>query len=59
MLVMIEDTILLIEQDDDDSCVSIELQKKKKYWTYAQYKLGLYDEENDSFMFVEFIKVKN
>ena len=48
---------MLSNIEDNDDCISFELYKKKKYATWIMFNFGVYDEEEDSFLTLEFIKV--
>jgi hypothetical protein len=57
MLVMIGDNLILIDKQDESECISNELYKNKKYYVFLLFKLGIYDEEEDSLMIWKSIKV--
>ena len=53
-LIMIENSLLLVDVKDEDDCILNELYSHEKYYLYVLYK---YDEEEDSLMIWKLIKV--
>ena len=56
---LIENSLLLVELQDEDDCILDELYSQKKFYVWFLYKFGLYDEEEDSLMIWKLIKVNH
>ena len=54
---MIDDNLLLVDKNDEIVCILDELYRTKKYYIYILYKFGIYDEEENSVMLWQLIKV--
>ncbi len=54
---MIDDNLLLVEKNDEIECILNELYRTKKYYINILYKFGIYDEEENSVMLWQLIKV--
>ena len=54
---MIDENLILIDKQDESECISNELYRSKKYYIYTLYKIGIYDEEEDSLMIWKALKV--